>query len=118
MVVLLKNTDAAEHVNPFLVECTGGMVVAAFTHLRKFKPFVVLDIVHFSSVSRPVLIFTSSSYYHECVRESTDCVTMPGEGHVGSFLKFANRSRRVVELPTFVEGAIIRLKLSSADHED
>lgn len=118
MVVLLKNTDATEHINPFLVESAGGVVIAAFTHLRKFLPLVVLDIVHFGSVSRPVLIFTSSSNYHECVRESTDCVTMPGEGHVGHFLKFANRTRLVVESPTFVQGAIIRLKLSSANHED
>ena len=90
--MLLQNANATENVNPFLVKGARGMVVSAFTHLRKFKPFVVLNIEHFSTVSRPVLIFTSSGDDHEGVRKSTDGMAMSREAHVSFLLQFTHRS--------------------------
>ena len=104
VVMLLQNTDAAENVYPFLVEGTGGMVIAAFAHLRKFKPFVIFNIVHLSTMGRPVLIFSSSGDYHEGVRKGTDGMSVSRETHVCFLFKFTNRSSRVIELPTLVQG--------------
>lgn len=118
VMMLLKDTDTAENVNPFLVEGTRGVVVATFAHLRELVPLVVFNVVHLSTVSRLLNFFASSCDDHEGIRKSADSVTMSWEVHICSLLKLAYRSALVVELPAFVQRTVVGLELSSSDHED
>jgi len=116
-MVLLQDGDATENVNPLLFERTGGVVVAAFTHLRKFLPFVAVDVVQFSSVRRPVLIFASSSNDHKSIGKRADGMSMSRVLHVGLLLQFSHWSRRIIELPALIQRLVVCFKLSSTNHK-
>lgn len=75
-MVLFENTNSTEDIDPLLIESTTSVVVAAFTHLRKFLPFIVFYVKHLSTMSRFVLVFTGSCNNHKGIRESANCVSM------------------------------------------